>query len=132
VAKLIECNNALTRWLAAGGTGPPRELAEAMVAMLAPLAPHVAEQLWAGLGHGDSVVWASFPEPDTTLLVDDEVELPVQVAGRVRARVRVPAEADDATVEAVVRLDPAVVAAVGGRDVRRVIVVPGRLVNLVV
>jgi leucyl-tRNA synthetase len=132
VAKLIECNNALTRWLAAGGAGPPRELAEAMVAMLAPLAPHVAEELWAGLGHADSVVWASFPEPDPALLSDDEVELPVQVAGKVRARVRVPAEADEATVEAVVRSDPAVLAAVGGRDVRRVIVVPGRLVNLVV
>jgi leucyl-tRNA synthetase len=133
VAKLIEANNALTRWLAAtGGAGPARELAEALVAMLAPLAPHVAEELWAGLGHRDSVVWAPFPEADPALLVDDEVELPVQIAGKVRARVRVPAEADVATIEAAVRSDPNVQAALAGRDLRRVIVVPGRLVNLVV
>ncbi|MDQ3461861.1 MAG: leucine--tRNA ligase, partial [Actinomycetota bacterium] len=134
VAKLTECNNALTRSLA--GTddeaGPPREVAEALVAMLAPLAPHVAEELWAGLGHSDSVVWASFPEADPALLVDDQVELPVQVAGKVKARVRVAADAGEAAVKAAVLADPDVVAALAGRQIRRVIVVPGRLVNLVV
>jgi leucyl-tRNA synthetase len=78
------------------------------------------------------VVWASFPEPDPALLVDDEVDLPVQVAGKVRARVRVPADADQAAVEATVLADPDVQAALAGRELRRVIVVPGRLVNLVV
>ena len=134
VAKLTECNNALTRELAMSGDGSraPREVAEALVAMLAPLAPHVAEELWSRLGHADSVVWAAFPEPDQSLLVEDEVELPVQVAGKVRTHVRVAADADEAAIEAAVLGDPAVVAAVAGRDVRRVIVVPGRLVNLVV
>ncbi len=134
VAKLIEANNALTRWLASrdDAAGPPREVAEAMVLMLAPLAPHVAEELWAGLGHDSSVVWATFPEADPALLVDDEIELPVQVAGKVRARVRMAAGADEATIEAAVRADPAVVEALAGREIRRVIVVPGRLVNLVV
>jgi leucyl-tRNA synthetase len=134
VAKLTECNNALTRSLAGtdDGAGPPREVAEALVAMLAPLAPHVAEELWAGLGHSDSVVWASFPEADPALLVDDQVELPVQVAGNVKARVRVAADAGEAAVKAAVLADPDVVAALAGRQIRRVIVVPGRLVNLVV
>ncbi|HWH34416.1 MAG TPA: class I tRNA ligase family protein [Acidimicrobiales bacterium] len=132
VAKLIECNNALTRSLAAGDGGVPREVAEALVAMLAPLAPHVAEELWSRLGHPESVVWAPFPEADPALLVADEVEMPVQVAGKVRARVTVPADAGEAAVEAAVRADPAVLAALAGREVRRVVVVPGRLVNLVV
>ncbi len=134
VAKLIEANNALTRSLALAGDGAatPVEVAEAMVAMLAPLAPHLAEELWARLGHTETVVWAAFPEADRSLLVDDEVELPVQVAGKVRARVQVAADADEAAIEAAVRADPAVVDALAGREVRRVIVVPGRLVNLVV
>jgi leucyl-tRNA synthetase len=78
------------------------------------------------------VVWASFPEADPALLVDDQVELPVQVAGKVKARVRVAADAGEATVKAAVLADPDVVAALAGRQIRRVIVVPGRLVNLVV
>ncbi|MBW3575849.1 MAG: leucine--tRNA ligase [Actinobacteria bacterium] len=134
VAKLIELNNALTRTLAEGGDGAaaPLEVAEAMVAMLSPLAPHVAEELWARLGHDTSVVWAAFPVADPDLLVDDETELPVQVAGKVRARVRVPTGADEAVVEAAVLADAGVQAALAGRPVRRAVVVPGRLVNLVV
>ncbi|MBW3642228.1 MAG: class I tRNA ligase family protein, partial [Actinobacteria bacterium] len=134
VAKLIELNNLLTRRLAEDTSpgGTPVEVAEALVAMLSPLAPHVAEELWARLGHDTSVVWAAFPVADPQLLVDDEVELPVQVGGKVRARVRVPADADAAAVEAAVLADPGVQAALAGRPVRRAVVVPGRLVNLVV
>jgi leucyl-tRNA synthetase len=131
VAKLIELNNALgpvAREL--GGT--PAEVADPLVRMLSPLAPHVAEELWARLGHRDSVVWADFPTADPALLVDDEIEIPVQVAGKVRARLRVAADADPATIEAAALADPAVVAAIEGRDVTRVVVVPGRLVNVVV
>ncbi len=133
VAKLIELNNLLTRRLAEDSPGgTPVEVAEALVAMLSPLAPHVAEELWARLGHDTSVVWAAFPVADPQLLVDDEVELPVQVGGKVRARVRVAADADAAAVEAAVLADPGVQAALAGRPVRRAVVVPGRLVNLVV
>ncbi len=134
VAKLIEANNALTRTLAQAGAGAraPREVAEALVLMLAPLAPHVAEELWARLGHATSVVWTELPTADPALLVDEEVELPVQVAGKVRARVRVGAGADEAAVQAAVLADEAVQAALAGRAVRRVVMVPGRLVNLVV
>jgi leucyl-tRNA synthetase len=133
VAKLIELNNAVTRTVAdAGAAGPPREVAEAMVLMLAPLAPHVAEELWLRLGGTGSVVWADFPTADPALLVDDEVELPVQVGGKVRARLRVPSDADAASIEALALADERVVAAIGDRSVQRVVVVPGRLVNIVV
>jgi leucyl-tRNA synthetase len=131
VAKLIELNNALgpvAREL--GGT--PREVAEPLVLMLAPLAPHVAEELWALLGHERSVVWTDFPEADQSLLVEAEVEIPVQIAGKVKARLRVAADADAATIESAALADPAVVAALDGRPVKRVVVVPGRMVNVVV
>jgi leucyl-tRNA synthetase len=132
VAKLIELNNTLTRDHSDAGGTTPREVAEALVLMLAPLAPHVAEELWARLGHDSSLVWTTFPEADPALLVDEEIELPVQVAGKVRAHVRVPADADAAAVEAAVLGDERVLAALAGREVRRVVVVPSRLVNLVV
>ncbi len=132
VAKLTELNNTLTREVTASGAATPREVAEGLVLMLAPLAPHVAEELWARLGHESSLVWTPFPEADPALLVDEEIELPVQVAGKVRAHVRVPADADAAAVEAAVLDDDRVQAALAGREVRRVVVVPARLVNLVV
>jgi leucyl-tRNA synthetase len=131
VAKLIELNNALgpvAREL--GGT--PREVAEPLVLMLAPLAPHIAEELWSRLGGAGSVVWTDFPEADPDLLTDDQIEIPVQVAGKVRARVLVPADADAAAIEAVALADPAVVTALDGRTPQRVVVVPGRMVNIVV
>jgi leucyl-tRNA synthetase len=129
IAKLIELNNALGP--VAREQGTPREVAEAMTLMLAPLAPHLAEELWSRLGHGDSVVWADFPTADPALLVDDTVEIPVQVGGKVRARVTVPAGADAPAVEAAALADPAVVAALAGRSPTRVVVVPGRMVNIV-
>jgi leucyl-tRNA synthetase len=130
VAKLIVLNHALSR--AADHDGVPAEVAEAMVLMLAPLAPHVAEELWAKLGRDTSVVWAAFPDADPDLLVDEQLELPVQVNGKVRARITVPATADAATLEGAALADARVEAAIAGRPVRRVVVVPGRLVNVVV
>ncbi|MCU1379246.1 MAG: leucyl-tRNA synthetase [Acidimicrobiales bacterium] len=130
VAKLIELNNALGPVVREVG-GAPREVAEAMVLMLAPLAPHVAEELWAMLGHEASVVWTDFPQADPALLVEDEIEIPVQIAGKVKAHITIPADADADTIEAVALADPAVQAAIDGRPVKRVVVVPGRMVNIV-
>jgi leucyl-tRNA synthetase len=131
VAKLIELNNALGP-VARDAGGAPREVAEGLVLMLAPLAPHVAEELWARFGHDGSLVWADFPEADESLLVEDTIEIPVQIAGKVKARITVPADADPATIEAIALADPDVLAAIDGREVKRVIVVPGRMVNIVI
>ena len=131
VAKLTELNNALTKAVGAEGA-TPREVAEAMVLLLAPLAPHVGEELWARLGHAETVVWQRFPEPDPALLVDDTVEIPVQVNGKVRARILVAADADAATTEAAALADEKVSAAIGTATVQRVVVVAGRLVNVVI
>jgi leucyl-tRNA synthetase len=131
IAKITELNHAVTRVVGADRS-TPREAAEALVLLLAPLAPHVAEELWARLGHAETVVWQPFPRADPALLVDATVEVPVQVGGKVRARVQVPADADAATTEAVALADPKVVTALAGATVKRVVVVPGRLVNVVV
>jgi leucyl-tRNA synthetase len=130
IAKLIELNNALTKHVVDHGDAP-HEVAEAIVRMLAPLAPHIAEELWHELGHDSTVVWASFPTADASLFAESEVELPVQISGKVRGRIRVPADASGPAIEAAALADAAVVAALDGRPVQKVIVVPGKMVSLV-
>ena len=92
IARITELNNHLTARYPDGGV--PRSVAEPLVLLLAPLAPHVAEELWSRLGHPDSLASEPFPEADPALLVDETVEIPVQVNGKVRTRVHVPADAD--------------------------------------
>jgi leucyl-tRNA synthetase len=133
IAKLIELNNHVTKVNQATGS-TPREVAESMVLMAAPLVPHIAEELWSRLGHDTTLTYVLFPTADPALLVDDEIEMPVQVRGKVRARVMVPADADEATIREITLADERVLAALDGADpasLRKVIVVPGRMVNLV-
>jgi leucyl-tRNA synthetase len=127
IAKLIELVNHVTK---AGST--PREVAEPLVLMLAPLAPHLAEELWARLGHTTTVVWEEFPVADPAHLVADEVEVGVSVNGKPRARVMVAAGASEAGHETAARADAKVAALLDGATVRKVVVVPGRMVNFVV
>jgi leucyl-tRNA synthetase len=130
VAKVTELNNHLTARHPEGGV--PRAVAEPLVLLLAPLAPHVAEELWARLGHDRSLARHPFPTADPALLVDDTIEIPVQVNGKVRGRVTVPADADEATLEEAARTDGRVADLLRAASVRKVVVVPGRLVNFVV
>ncbi|MEV6440705.1 leucine--tRNA ligase [Amycolatopsis sp. NPDC051716] len=129
-AKLIELNNHVTK-VYGGAASTPRELAEPLVLMLAPLAPHLAEELWRRLGHVDSLVQGPFPVVDEKYLVEDSVEYPIQVNGKVRSRVTVPASASSDEVQAAALADEKVAAMVGDGSPRKVIVVPGRLVNIV-
>jgi len=131
IARLFELNNHLTQVVAERGAAP-REVVTPLVLMLAPLSPHVAEEIWARLGHAESLAYEPFPEPDAAYLSVDVVEVAVQVNGKVRAQVTVAADADDAAHEAAARADARVVAALAGKTVRKVIVVPGRIVNFVV
>jgi leucyl-tRNA synthetase len=127
IAKLIELNNHLMQLSVC-----PREVAEALVLMLAPLTPHVAEELWGRLGHDHSLAFEAFPVADPAYLVEETVEYPVQVNGKVRSHVVVPNDAATDVVEAAALADDKVVAALGGKPARKVIVVPGRMVNVVV
>ncbi len=130
IARITELNNAVTQAFPSGGA--PRAVAEALVLMLAPLAPHIAEELWSRLGHAESLTWAQFPVADETLLVDETIEVPVQVNGKVRSVIRVAADADVTALEAAARADEKIATALNGRETKRVVAVPGRLVNFVV
>lgn len=128
-AKLIEYTNHLTK---EHRDAVPRAAVEPLVLMLAPLAPHMAEELWLRLGHQTPLAHGPFPVADPTYLVDDTVEYPVQVNGKVRGRVLVAADADQEALKAAALADDKVQAFLAGANPRKVIVVPGRLVNLVV
>ncbi|BBX55406.1 Leucine--tRNA ligase [Mycobacterium shottsii] len=129
VAKLIEYTNFLTK---RHRDAVPRAAIEPLVLMVAPLAPHMAEELWQRLGHTTSLAHGPFPAADPAYLIDDTVEYPVQVNGKVRGRVVVAADADDDAVKAAALADEKVQAFLAGASPRKVILVAGRLVNLVV
>ncbi|MGH3612270.1 MAG: leucine--tRNA ligase [Pseudonocardia sp.] len=129
-AKLIELNNHLTKVY--GATGMPRAVAEPLVLMMAPLTPHIAEELWTILGHERLLAHGPFPVVDEQWLAADTVEYPIQVNGKVRSRITVPADADQDAVRAAALAEEKIVAALAGAEPRKVIVVPGRLVNVVI
>jgi leucyl-tRNA synthetase len=130
IARVTELTNHLTQVY--GADRPvPRSVAEPLVLLAAPLAPHIAEELWSRLGHEQSLAWDPFPEADQRWLVEDTVQVAVQVNGKVRSQVSVPADADAAALEAAARADEKIAGYLDGATVRRVIAVPGRLVNFV-
>ena len=125
-AKLIEYTNHLTK---SGVTA--RAALEPLVLMVAPLAPHLAEELWRRLGHDGSLAHGPFPVADGRYLVSETVEYPVQVNGKVRGHITVAADADTAEVQAAALADEKVLGFLAGAAPKKVIVVPGRLVNVV-
>ncbi|MCX5396973.1 leucine--tRNA ligase [Streptomyces sp. NBC_00102] len=127
IAKVTELNNHLTK------TGGPlsRSVAERLVLLVAPLAPHVAEELWRRLGHTESVVHQDFPVADPAYVVDETVTCVVQVKGKVKARLEISPSITDAELEALALADASVVAALGGAEIRKVIVRAPKLVNIV-
>ncbi|MEO3973377.1 leucine--tRNA ligase [Streptomyces sp. CAU 1734] len=127
IAKITELNNHLTK----AAAPLPRSVAERLVLLIAPLAPHVAEELWAKLGHSDSVVHQDFPVADPAYVVDESVTCVVQIKGKIRARLEVSPSISDTELETLALADPAVVAALGGGGVRKVIVRAPKLVNIV-
>ncbi|HET9402966.1 MAG TPA: leucine--tRNA ligase [Burkholderiales bacterium] len=103
-----------------------------LLRLLAPITPHVSHHLWRELGFGEDILAAAWPEPDPAALVEDEVELVVQINGKKRGDVRVPREAGKNTIEQIVLALPFVQKAIAGLSVKKIIIVPGRLVNVVV
>ncbi|HEY8472780.1 MAG TPA: leucine--tRNA ligase [Natronosporangium sp.] len=128
IAKLIELTNRATA--ITGPEGAPRSLAEPLVLMLSPFAPHIAEELWQRLGHEGSLAYEPFPQADPAWLATESVTYPVQVNGKVRARVDVAADASEEQVREAALA--AVAQHLAGRDPRKVIIVPGRMVSVVV
>jgi leucyl-tRNA synthetase len=132
IAAMIELVNTLTSSAGNQGSGAlTREQAERFALMLAPFCPHMSEELWHKLGHQTEIALEAWPHADERLLVDDEVEVPVQILGKVRHRLMLPAAAQPAEIEAKVLADAKVQELIAGKPVKRVIVVPGKLVNIV-
>ncbi len=110
----------------------PRSVVEPFLLVLAPFAPHIAEELWARLGHAESLAYEPWPEYDEELAREKQLELAVQVNGKVRDRIVVPAEADEEQIKEKALGSAKVVAAMAGKPPRKVIVIKARLVNIVV
>jgi leucyl-tRNA synthetase len=127
IARLMEFVNYFTKqpWR-------PKEAMEQFVLLLAPYAPHIAEELWELLGHKKTLAYEPWPTFDERWVKDDTVEIPVQILGKLRGKVVVPADADAAALETAARSDARIAELLSGRTVAKVIVVPGKLVNFVV
>lgn len=109
-----------------------QEALEVVVLMLSPIVPHVTHTLWHALGHGQAVIECGWPEVDASALVQESVELVVQVNGKVRGRISVAADAQQADIEAAASGEENVLKHITGKPVRKIIIVPGKLVNVVI
>ncbi|MFP6618661.1 MAG: leucine--tRNA ligase [Pirellulaceae bacterium] len=127
IARLMEFVNHFTR-----SETRPRSAMERFVLLLSPLAPHLGEELWHILGHETSLAYEPWPTYEEALTQDKELEIPVQIQGKVRTKLTVPADTDQATLEEIARNDAKVLELLAGKEVVKVIIVPGRLVNFVV
>ena len=133
IAAVMELMNALARFddQTAAGRAVRQEALELIVLTLAPIVPHVCHELWQALGHRDVLIDAHWPEPDPAALSQDVLEIVVQVNGKLRGRIHVPASADEAAITQAALSDSNVQRFVLDKPVRRVIV-KGKLVNVVV
>lgn len=134
IAAVMELMNTLAKFTDASpqGRAVVRETLELVVQMLSPIVPHATHALWQALGHADALIDRPWPEPDPAALVQDSIEIVVQVNGKLRGRVSVPATADDEQVRAAALADEHVQKWLEGKPVRKVIVVKGKLANVVV
>jgi leucyl-tRNA synthetase len=130
IAKLIELNNVLTPYVAEHGACP-EEVATPLAKMLAPLCPHMAEELWSRLGNPGTITYEDFPTADASLLASDTIEIPVQINGKVRTRLVVTVGMSQDELKAAAMADAKVQELLAGVTPKKEIIVPGRLVNFV-
>jgi leucyl-tRNA synthetase len=109
----------------------PKSVVEKFVRLLAPFAPHIAEELWARLGHGKSLAYEPWPDYDKELIKEKEIELAVQVNGKIKDRIVVSTEADEEQIETKALLSTKVQAAMSGRPAKKVIVAKPRVVSII-
>ncbi|MCH7687322.1 MAG: class I tRNA ligase family protein, partial [Planctomycetes bacterium] len=131
ISRMMEFTNEI------GGQDPrPKSVLEPFILLLSPFAPHIAEELWEVLNDGGdgegTLAYEPWPDYDDALMAESEIEIPVQVNGKLRSKVKVPAEADQQTIQQAAESDAVVAKYLTGQTIIKVIVVPGRLVNFVV
>ena len=127
ISAMMEFSNHLTKLEV-----KPKAVLDPFVLLLAPYAPHAAEELWRALGHNTTLAYEPWPQHNPALTKADTIEVPVQVNGKIKAKLLVPAETDAKELEAIALADESVKAALAGKSVKKVIVVPKKLVNVVV
>jgi len=127
IARLMEFTNFFTK-----ESVRPKSVMEKFVLLLAPMAPHIAEELWQVLGHNQTLAYEPWPQFDEALTKDDKVEIPIQIKGKLRHKIQVPADIDKAALEELALNDAKVQELLSDKQVVKTIVVPGRLVNFVV
>ncbi len=130
IAKLYAFTNTLAK--SPAGNAEKREAARTLVQLMSPMTPHLSEELWSALGEAGLVTTAAWPEADEAMLVDDTITLPIQINGKRRAEISVPKDMDKAEVEKAALANDAVIRSLDGAQPRKVIVVPGRIVNVVI
>ncbi len=126
ISRMMEFTNFM-----AGEDDRPKAVLDPFVLLLSPFAPHIAEELWQALGHSTSTAYEPWPEFDEALLVEDTVEIPIQINGKLRAKIQVPNGADPATMQAAAESDETIQQQLEGKNIVKVIAVPGRMVNFV-
>jgi leucyl-tRNA synthetase len=109
----------------------PRSVLEPFVLLLSPFAPHLAEELWSALGHGQTLAYEPWPGFQEDLTQEDEKEIPIQINGKLRSRVKVPAGIDEESLRAKVLADEKIRSLIAGKQILKWIIVPGKLVNIV-
>jgi leucyl-tRNA synthetase len=134
IAAVMELVNALYKFEddSEQGRAVMQEALQAMTLMLSPMVPHISHHLWQALGKEGAVMMQAWPSVDESALVRDSIEVVVQVNGKLRGKIEVPANADKAAVETAAREESNVQRFIEGKEVVKVIVVPGKLVNIVV
>jgi leucyl-tRNA synthetase len=134
IAANMELLNSVSRYDDDSTTGKAirQEVFDSMVLMLAPIIPHICHRLWQDLGHGSVIIDHPWPEVDTTALVQESIEMVIQVNGKLRGKIQIAADTDRDSCEAAARANEQLQRFLGDDPIRKVIVVPGKLVNFVV
>lgn len=127
IAKMMECTNFFFK-----ADPRPLEAMEKFILILSPFAPHLCEELWQLLGHSNTLAYEPWPSYDESLIKEDVIEVPIQINGKVRGRITLPADADHAALESAAKTDPKIAPQLEGKTIVKAIVVPGRMVNFVV
>ena len=130
MAKLYELTNAVSKSDASADA--KRQTMRVMAQLMSPMVPHLAEEVWAMLGGIGLVASAPWPQPDPAMLVEDQITLPIQVNGKRRAEIQVPKDMPNAQIEALVLVEPDVAKLLAGAAPKKLIIVPGRIVNVVI